>query len=284
MKTVIVKNPSRESLPSQALSFLKALQGLDTAEKVTFNLDEVSWCCPMLILPLAAYILETGSDSVVTAKKTTSYLNAIKFPKGVNSVSSLEQQMQKNKSFVPISVLLRNAGADRERLEQMFGDFVLGQLGSIEGTSNVIYYPIGELVGNIFEHSKKEQGYIFGQYYPSKGYFDICIVDRGRGLSGAYKDEKGLSFTDEQAITEVMKGNSTKSDIERGYGVRTSKRVVCEGLKGSFMLISGKSALYCDKDMKDAIVDLGSLGWQGVVIGYRIPIPKNPIDITPYLE
>lgn len=284
MKTIIVKNPSRESLPSQALSFLKALEGLNSAEKVTFDLNQINWCYPMLILPLAAYISDTGSELVMPVDKISSYLTVIKFPKGVNSVSSLEQQMQKNKSFVPISVLSRDAGSNRDKLEQMFGEFVLGQLGSISGTSGAIYYPIGELVGNIFEHSKKDQGYIFGQLYPKKGYFDICIVDCGRGLSKAYKDEKNLDLNGEQAIREVMNGNSTKSDNERGYGVRTSKRLVCEGLNGSFILISGKSALYCDKDKQDVIVDLGKLCWQGVVIGYRIPIPKGPIDITPYLE
>ena len=82
---------------------------------------------------------------------------------------------------------------------------------------------------------------------------------------------------------EVLKGHSTKPSVERGYGVRTSKKVVCECLGGEFVLLSGSSALVASgKDQK--IVDLPGFYWQGVVVAYRIPKPLGSVDISPYLE
>lgn len=147
----------------------------------------------------------------------------------------------------------------------------------------MIYYPIGELVANIFDHSKVDEGFIFGQFYPAMNTLDICIVDRGRGLAKAYQQEKGLSLSDGDVITEVMRGNSTKHDKERGYGIRTSKQVVCKALGGEFVFISGSAALISTKD-RERLVALPDFYWDGVVIAYSIPIPEHPVDISPYLE
>ena len=152
-----------------------------------------------------------------------------------------------------------------------------------DGAINAIYYPIEELVGNIFEHSKSDEGFIFGQYYPNKEYLDICIVDNGRGLKGSYEEEKSLNLTDEEAIRKVMSGYSVKSNVERGYGVWTSKKVVCEGLGGSFILLSGSAALISHQ-AKDRVVELPDFYWQGVIIAYRIPKPKEPFNISKYVE
>ena len=73
-------------------------------------------------------------------------------------------------------------------------------LGSVSGAKNAVYYPITELVTNIFDHSKQNKGFIFGQFYPKKNYLDICIVDCGRGLAKTYEEEKGLKLSDSDSI------------------------------------------------------------------------------------
>lgn len=140
-----------------------------------------------------------------------------------------------------------------------------------------------ELVTNIFEHSKQDKGFIFGQWYPKKNYLDICIADCGRGLARAYQEELNLELSDEEAIVQAMQGTSAKSDKERGYGVRTSKRVVCEALRGGFVLVSGNSALFSYHD-REQLVSLPNFYWQGVIVAYRIPKPTGEINIAPYLE
>lgn len=80
-----------------------------------------------------------------------------------------------------------------------------------------------------------------------------------------------------------MIGNSVKPGKERGYGVRTSRNIVCDCLNGNFALLSGSVALVSKKD-SNKIVNLNNFYWQGVIVAYRIPKPIKPIDIMPYLE
>ncbi|MEK7064937.1 MAG: hypothetical protein AAB963_00660, partial [Patescibacteria group bacterium] len=209
--------------------------------------------------------------------------DVIGFPSGIDSVSVFQQQVQAHKSYIPIGVLKEEKGADRERLESLFSTMIYNVLGSVSGAKNAVYYPITELVTNIFDHSKQNKGFIFGQFYPKKNYLDICIVDCGRGLAKTYEEEKGLKLSDSDSIVEVLRGHSTKQSVERGYGVHTSKKVVCECLGGEFVLLSGSSALMAS-GKKQKIVDLPGFYWQGVIIAYRIPKPSGPIDISQYLE
>lgn len=284
MRQVIVTNPQNDSLVAQLLSLHQVFQGVLPEEKLNFNLSSLNWVCPLLVLTLSAYINDTESEFTTDEFcEIKSYLNTIKFPKGVNSISSFQQQIQQGKNYIPISVLEKEAREARERLESLFSQMVWRLLKAISGAEGAIYYPITELVNNIFEHSKRDKGFIFGQFYPKKNYLDICIVDRGRGLKATYKDEKGLNLSDEEAIIEVMKGTSTKIGKERGYGVWTSKNVICNGLGGEFLLLSGTEALVSIKG-EEMLVPLPNFDWQGVVISYRIPVPKTPIDIYPYIE
>lgn len=283
MKIIKVPNPKRDNLVSQLVILYTAFKGVEKNEALNFDFLQIKWFYPLLVLPIAAYINDSHSEYQGTGDDLKSYLNTIYFPQGVDSVSVFEKEVQVAKSYVPISVLKREKGVDRERLESMFSSMIYKIMGSISGVQNALYYPITELAANIFEHSKRDIGFLFGQFYQNKNYLDICIVDRGRGLARAYRDEKNLEVSDAEAIIEVMKGYSTKPDKERGYGVRTSKRVVCEGLGGEFVLISGNSALICAKN-KEKLAVLPEFYWQGVIIGYRIPKPQGHIDISPYLE
>lgn len=281
MKKVIIPQPKNDSLIAQLAALYKTFKDIPPKENLEFNLSELSWFCPLLTLPLSAYISATNSRYI--KKQNQSYLDTIKFPQGVDSLSSFEQQLQQYKTFIPISVLKREKGQERERLESLFIGMVYKIIGSVPGTQNAIYYPLAELITNIFDHSKQNVGFIFGQFYPKKNYLDICIADCGRGLAGAYKQEKNLILSDENAIKEVMQGNSTKPNNERGYGVRTSQKVVCEGLGGDFVIISGEAALI-SANKSEKLVFLKDFYWQGVIIAYRIPKPAGPIDISAYLE
>ncbi len=286
MREVLIPKLKNPSLISQLSSLYETFKNVPKDENLNFNLDQLIFTGPLLTLPICSYIKTTGSTySINDASNIKSYLNTIKFPNGVNSVSEFARQIQKTKNYIPISILHKENPMERERLESLFANMVYKTVDKtgIEGIGNVIYYPISELVANIFDHSKDDKGFIYSQFYPTLNSLDICIVDRGRGLTAAYKQEKNRDLSDENAIAEVMMGNSTKPDKERGYGVRTSKQVVCEALGGEFILLSGSSALVSAKK-RERLIALPNFFWQGVIIAYRIPIPTNPIDISPYLE
>jgi len=284
MKNVQIRISNNDNFIQQFGVLYSTFKNIDKMERVNFDLTAARWLCPVIILPIAAYITKTRSTFVKTQNSSTdAYLDTIHFPKGINSVGELEKAVPKGKTYVPISVLERDKGTERENLESMFSSLIYQLLGSIPGAQNAIYYPIAELVTNIFEHSRDEVGFIFGQYYPKKEYLDICIVDMGRGLAQAYKDEMNLTVSDGQAIEEVLKGQSTKTLQERGYGIRTSKKVVCEGLNGEFVILSGTTALISSQS-SEKLVSLPNFYWQGVVVSCRIPKPKGGIDISGYLE
>jgi len=284
MQKIIVKSPRGNSLASQLVSLYNSFKDLSFNEPRNFDLSNIDWFFPLLVLPLCAHINCFKSQfSKNENNPNHSYLDTVSFPLGVDSVSVFQQQVQAHKTFIPISVLKREKGPDRERLESIFSMIVYKTLGSVPGAQNAVHYPITELVTNIFDHSKQDRGFIFAQFYPKKNYLDICIVDCGRGLSKAYEEEKSLKLSDADSIVEVLKGHSTKPSVERGYGVRTSKRVVCECLGGEFVLLSGAAALVVN-ERQERMVELPGFFWQGVIVAYRIPKPAGPIDISPYLE
>ncbi len=284
MKNVIVPLPKNDSLVAQLGSLYRTFINTKNKEDLEFDLSLLDWVCPLLVLPISAYINNTHSEYRINQlSKIKTYLETVNFPKGIDSISSFQRKTQKYKSYIPISILRKKEGTKRERLEALFSEKIYETLGNIPGAQNAVCYPIAELVTNIFEHSKKDTGFIFGQFYPNKNYLDICIVDCGRGFAGAYKEEKNLKLSDIDAITEVMKGNSVKSDRERGYGVWTSKKIICDVLNGGFIMISGAAGLVSE-NKKERLVFFPNFYWQGVIIAYRIPKPTGPLDISYFLE
>lgn len=273
-----VERPKTDDLSSQLVALYKTLHGLDLAQSTTFDFSLITWINPLLVLPIGSLIQTTGSTFTPSSAIST-YLDAIRFPRGVNTVDALQQ----TKSYIPIGVLERKADVGRERLESAFLQLLTNVIGNIPGSQNAIYYPISELTTNIFDHSKSDTGWILAQWYPNKKFLDLCIVDRGRGLATTYQQELSLTLTDEEAIHKALQGVSTKKEKERGYGVRTSKNVVCKALGGNFTLISGNAAFLVEQH-NEKIVRLPQFNWPGVIISYRIPQPSGPIDITPYLE
>jgi len=284
MKKIMVEKSNNDSLISQLSILYKAFKNTNEKEDLLFDLSMVEWGFPLLILPIVAYVKNNKSKIVFDNSKIKSYLETIRFPKGVDSISEFEKQTQIHKSFIPISVLRKKSKIQRERLQSLFEMKIYKILGSIPGARNAIFYPMSELVTNIFEHSGKDEGYLFAQFYPSKKYLDICIVDCGIGLANGYNKARGVNLSDEQAIIEAMSGNSIKSETERGYGLRTSKDVICKALAGGeFILLSG-SAVLVSLNKRENIVTLPDFYWQGVVISYRIPKPDKPVNISDFLE
>ena len=280
----VVPKPRGDSLVAQLGSLYGALKSTVPGEPLEFDLSELDWVYPLLVLPLSSYISTTHS-SVLSGSALESYLSTISFPQGVDSVSSFQQQLQRHKNYIPVSVLKGRDPAAREKLESLFQEMVYKMLDTpkLSGVQNAVYYPITEFVTNIFEHSHQDKGFLFGQYYPTKEYLDICITDCGRGLRTAYKEEQNIELSDEDSMVAAMQGRSTKASLDRGYGLRTSKRLVHEGMGGAFVLISGSAALVAE-GKTDRLVTLDNFYWQGVIFAYRIPKPREPIDVTRFLE
>ena len=283
--TITIPQVSDDSLVGVLRTLYATLANTSVQRQYHFDLRQVQRVHALLVLPLSAFMQRSGSTyDVDHLSEVGQYLQMMSFPHGIDSLPSLKQYGLSGKSYTPISVL-RNTTAEneREKLQAQFEHMILQVLQPAPGAASAIYYPISELVTNIFDHSNSSVGYIFGQYYSTKNFLDLCIVDTGRGLAKTYLEEKGLDFSDEQAMQAALQGNSTKPSKERGFGLHTSKDIVCQALGGSFSLISGSFA-YIAEEQKDYSFSLPNFYWQGMIIAYRIPRPTQVIDITPFLE
>lgn len=279
LKSVVVERPPGDDLSHQLVALYQTLKGLQATEVVDFNFSQLTWLYPMLVLPIAAYETTTGSTHQQFPDAVTNYVNVIQYPTGVDSVDEL----QHHRSYIPVGVLKRSGGVGREKLESAFSQLIIDTIQAVPHSSSAIHYPISELVTNIFDHSQSDRGWIFAQWYPTKGFLDLCIVDRGRGLAATYKEELGMSLRDEDALRRALRGVSTKKMKERGFGLRTSKDVVCKALGGSFVFLSGSAAIVSE-GQTDRIARLPDFSWQGVIVAYRVPKPTGPVDIYSYLE
>ncbi|MBI2464405.1 hypothetical protein HYV57_05610 [Candidatus Peregrinibacteria bacterium] len=280
MKNIIVPKPKSDSLIHQLEVFYKTFKNIAADENVIFDLSEINWIHPLIILPIASHIYATNSDYQTRSNNVINrYLSIIHFPKGVNTFESC----QKLKSFIPITLIKENNPIERDKIIDCFLNLIYRTTNNIPKVNkSAIFYPITELVTNIAEHSKKDYGFIFGQIYSKKKHLDICILDKGRGLVQSYKQEKNINLTDKEAIEKALSGDSTKS-LDRGYGIRTSKKTVCEGFNGDFSIISGEECFIANKT-KNQIFTLPGFYWQGVIMAYRIPCPERAVDIYQYLE
>jgi len=153
----------RKTRVYELISLYLAFKGVDGQTR--FDLSRINWLFPLLILPVAAYIQDTDSDFICPGDPSIrSYLETVRFPSGVESVS----EVQKEKSYVPLIALRKSRFQEREGLRDCFAEIVYRVLKPTAGVKNAVYYPITELVENIFEHSCEEKGYVFAQHYPKK--------------------------------------------------------------------------------------------------------------------
>lgn len=278
-RSITVQRPSGDDLSHQLIALYRTLKGVRSGEAVEFGFSQLTWLYPMLILPIATYESATGGTHKDFPDAVRNYAEAIQYPHGVDSI----EELQRNRSYIPIGVLKRSGGVGREKLESAFSQRVLDTIQAVPESLPAIHYPISELVTNIFDHSQSEQGWIFAQWYPAKGFLDVCIVDRGRGLATTYKEEMGVSLRDEDALRRALRGVSTKETRGRGFGLRTSKDVVCKAFGGSFVFLSGGAAIISERQT-DRIARLPGFSWQGVIVAYRVPKPAGLVDIYRYLE
>lgn len=285
MEQVIIPRNTSDLIEAQFEVLYNVFKDKSRDEDLEFDLSQIQWVHPLVILPISAYINDTHSKYILESCKISTYLDAMKFPQGVDSIDLFRQAIISGRSYIPITVFRKATGVFREKLEAMFQEKIAEMLGAIKETESAITYPISELVTNIFEHSKKDIGFICAQIYRNKNYLDICIVDRGRGITKAYEEEKKLQLSDEDALRAAMRGESTKPNLEseRGFGIQTSKNIICEALEGQFILISGAAGLLIRKG-KENLIPLPEFYWQGTIVAFRITKPLGPIDIYKFLH
>jgi anti-sigma regulatory factor (Ser/Thr protein kinase) len=217
----------------------------------------------------------------------TGYIKTIFFPESFNYkkykldelVSVLEPYHSKN--YIPLICFPNSQSADdsnvREKVISAINSIFKNQLKLKGDVLQAIYYLVDELTQNIADHSGSENGIVFAQFYPAKNYMDVFIGDYGKGLFQSYIDSgKHNPTSDEEAVNFAIFGKSTKNLPEsRGFGISTSRKMLVEGLRGKFLIYSGRAFFAQTVEQQDLIALSEDYSYKGCFVALRIPILEN---------
>jgi anti-sigma regulatory factor (Ser/Thr protein kinase) len=240
---------------------------------------------------------KTVSFKVDGNSNVTNYFETIRFPDGYNfdGLSSAEMNFKLEeyglKTFIPLVLFPTGANQAestlRENVLSAINSILKKQLKLDGGILEAVYYLIDELTNNIADHSSSEKGILFAQFYPTKNYMDICIIDYGKGIRQTYLDSgKANPSSDEEAIEFAIKGKSTKDQsISRGFGISTSRTMITDGLKGKFFIYSGNALFYQNSEKQEIISLPQEANYQGCMVAIRVPIlPNSQFDFYKYTQ
>lgn len=296
MSNIIVPRTYFE-VSSQLVSLLRVLKQVDWYGRDSFSLDmtRLTFVNPLPALPLHAlyrfkqdfcdaHLIKSSHDSSL-------YLNNIGFGKGtvVDSIQDLERfRASYKKSFIPIvDYAVSNSEDLSGGVSSHVYDLLDHNLGLGSTERGNINYLIGEAFDNIREHSISGRGYIYAQTYSRGKFLDLCIVDTGVGIRDNYVNHGIPCQDDKHAISMALDGRSTKDlpDKERGYGISTSLRLLTEGLKGTYTLMSGEGVLVKYGGKQQKIANVSGCYWQGTIVHMRIPAGNlKRINCLDYVE
>lgn len=269
-----------ESLLTPTRNLIKILKN---QERIV-DLSEVKFSQPIITLPLAAFISEEGLKFTEPADdKCLGYLKHFNFPEGLTEFKELSTQ------YIPIYKFSASKKDQKSLIDKsgIIGNLIkicTKKIGSPHGAINALSLAIEEIIDNIEEHSGATYGWINAQYYPTKEYLDICVLDRGITIYGNY-EKHGISINDDlEALKNALEGLSTKQvDTVRGSGLRTFTNITRKGFGGEMVIISGQAIAHADAK-KTPVVQKTSIDWQGTIVAIRIPRRSRTIDYTLYIE
>lgn len=147
-----------------------------------------------------------------------------------------------------------------------------------ENLHNAVFYLLGESVDNIDQHSNFSHVSIIAHYNKNKKEINIGIFDDGITIPGAFEARSISIKDDSDAIKQALEGKSTKKEEGRGTGLRSSKKLVEEGLNGHFFTISRKGLVH-----KNTIKILDKK-LNGTLIYIRFKDPQQSLNIYKYIE
>jgi anti-sigma regulatory factor (Ser/Thr protein kinase) len=297
---IVIKNPGNDEMGYSFMSLFEVLEQLmdvESGDHLIFDLRNLTFVHPFLILPLCALLRKAPFPECIVDYHfngaTESYLNTILFPQGFNAPAhpNWNEYLSRfqTRTYLPICQIPAEVKDTqvRERLLTVFENIMLRQLNISGQMVAVIKYLIGEAMDNIVDHAEVPNGWIMVQNYPQKRFLDICILENGIGLLGSYQKFNFPDIeTDVQSIEQAINGKSTKQITEtRGYGIDTSRRMLVDGLKGKYFLLSGSAMYIYTSDFEQIVPLERRVKWPGTLLALRIPqtVPVG-FNYSNYLE
>lgn len=268
----MAKEPEYPALFSNYLEFCKYRN--EFLRTNVINLTDVSFFYPTTLLPLLNLIIENRITNIIEPQdyKVWNYLLTM-LGKDLDS--------SEYKSYIPLVKLPvepNESGAVLQRIYRLIRSDVFGG-------EEAFKYVVGELVDNIYQHSSFTKAMVMAQRYDSSGYTDLSFFDNGITIAGSFT-KHGLDYAEDEshkAISDAIKGLSSKGGTERGYGLESSVRIFLEGLEGQVLVVSGAGAVYISNKEKYAykLTELYKL--KGTLISLRVQNYSKQINIYNYV-
>lgn len=292
MTTVTAPHVTGDSIISQyrdALSVIKSVSNSEIDGELILDFTNIRFALPAFVAPISvAYQewLEADFDVEVQLprhKMRRSYFNQIGFPEGYDCPDDRYSNhlpiFQLNTNENPIDAVGQNL---RELLSEYFDTLSPSVI-------QTIYYPISEMIANVDEHSNCRHGAVMVQKYKSKNHLDICVVDNGVTIPGSY-ERFDIDFEDDiEGLKKSLQGISTKADVtatptegrSRGTGLRTTSKMVCDGLEGK-VLLSSRHGTLLKRSSGLTQIETESLG--GTAFVGRLNVPDDDFPFYDYVE
>lgn len=297
MKIKVKANIDNSRLSAGLLAAMDVINQINTSgatDKLYLDFSDIGVVTPLYVLPLVVYLNTNDRDIEISC--TSDYLQMIGFDNGLmpdqmrNSEFLAIMERYSRKNYIPIVSFpaTKNSDDKKDAILSTVEKMICRQSGLSPNVAIGVKYMLGECVDNIIQHANSERGYIFAQSFPQNGYLDICIADSGITLLGSYKTLVDNEIeTDLEAMQAANRGISTKNRPNaenRGYGIITSKKMLVEGLGGSFIMMSGNALHLYNSESRKFIEMSEIIRWNGTIIALRIPYVNKNFRYINYIE
>lgn len=304
MQSVIVPNVCEDKFKGESFNYL--VQVVEQTRQVVdggtviWDFRDVTTLHPFFLAPLAIFRQQSSQDIRCEniSLQMQSYLNGIHFDRMLHFENATREAAEQvmvqyiERNYIPLCSFSMT-DSNKDAFCSIARNIIVRQTHIGSSVNTPISYFLSELIDNIYEHSGSLYGYLFSQYLEHDQSINLCIADNGITIPGNYQRtglyQQEINNDPAEALRLANEGRSTKNLPEtenRGYGISTSKRMLVEGLGGSFFMLSGSAFHRYEHQSLNYYADISRFfHWDGTLILLRIPInAPDGFNYINYLE
>ena len=186
-------NVADDRLMNGLIPVVRIMQRIAGSEDDSLQIDfsHTKFISPVFALSLIVFLSRCGKH--YSFANMNEYLNLIGFGNGgirpdkmrkSEFLATMEGFIRR--TYIPIVNFSAKADSDeKDIISSVVENLIIRQLNIPSNVAIGFKYMIEETLDNITEHSNSDRGFIFAQAYPTKGYLDLCIADRGVSRLGS---------------------------------------------------------------------------------------------------
>ena len=183
--------------------------------------------------------------------------------------------------FMPLTSISQRTSND---IAELLMNTVISHLNTDKSVADMINFAFGEMVDNVINHSgAPDTGIACAQYYKTRKYVDVCIVDCGKGIPSSMSSNPSYGELSNTQLLEKAFERETgewfgvpsfgTEHVSGGMGLYLSARIM-KTIGGIIWVVSHDSAIEISKD---ATKGISNMYYPGTAIVMRFPDASDPI-------